>query len=179
MSNDGDPRRVRELRETAARKYLPEKVDLLLVAEAPPAEEDRYFYFEHVPSNDWLFLGVAEMLLGEKPSRTNKANMLAELKNRGTFLIDVKPYPADGSDLAMYVPDLVRRCAALKPRRIILIKATVFDAAYPPLVAAGLPVVNKRVYFPSTGRQSEFKEQFAEALMEIPKNERKGDIHEM
>lgn len=95
--------------------------------------------------------------------------MLAELRNRGTFLIDLKLDPADGSDLAMYVPDLVTRCAALKPRRIVLIKAPVFDAAYRPLLAAGLPVVNKRVYFPSTGRQSEFKRQFAEALMETPK----------
>jgi hypothetical protein len=67
------------------------------------------------------------------------------LKNRGTFLIDLKLDPADGSDLAMHVPDLVTRCAALKLRRIVPIKATVFDAAYRPLLAAGLPVVNKRV----------------------------------
>jgi hypothetical protein len=77
MSNDGDRRRVRELREAAARKYLPERVDLLLVAEAPPAADDRYFYFEHVQSNDWLFLGVAEVLLGEKPIRVAKASVLA------------------------------------------------------------------------------------------------------
>jgi hypothetical protein len=93
--------------------------------------------------------------------------VLAELKNRGTFLIDLKLHPVDGSDLAVYVPDLVTRCAALKPRRIVLIKATVFDAAYRPLLAAGLPVINQRVYFPSTARQTEFKKQFAEALMDL------------
>jgi hypothetical protein len=60
------------LREAAARKYIPKRVDLLLVAEAPPAADDRYFYFEHVHSDDWLFLGVAEVLLGEKPGRATK-----------------------------------------------------------------------------------------------------------
>ena len=125
MSKDGDRRRVRELRDAAARKYLPERVDLLLVAEAPPAADDRYFYFEHVHSHDWLFLGVAEVLLGDKPGRATKASTLAELKNRGTFLIDLKLDPADSSDLAMHVPDLVARCAALRPRRIVLIKAPI------------------------------------------------------
>jgi hypothetical protein len=39
---------ARELCETAARRYRPERIDLLLVAEAPPPADDRYFYFEHV-----------------------------------------------------------------------------------------------------------------------------------
>src|SRR5436190_24182687 len=33
-------------RQEAARKYRPKTIRLLLVAEAPPEEENRYFYFE-------------------------------------------------------------------------------------------------------------------------------------
>jgi hypothetical protein len=165
MSTGEDRRRMRELREMAARKYRPEQVDLLLVAEAPPAANARYFYFEDVQSNDWLFRGVAEVLLREQPARATKASMLEELKNRGVFLIDLKPDPVDGSALKLYVDDLVRRCADLKPRRIVLIKVTVYNTAYQRLRAEGLPV-DKRVYFPSTGRQIQFKTQFADAMNE-------------
>ena len=56
------------------------------------------------------------------------------------FLIDLKPDPVDGSPLAPYVPALLDRIAELRPERIIVIKADVFDAAYPALSAAGLPV---------------------------------------
>mgnify|MGYP001065748049 CR=1 FL=1 len=127
-------------------------------AEAPPAADDRYFYFEHVTAHDWLFVGVAEVLLGRKPSRSEKAGTLTRLREMGVFLIDLKLDPADGSSLAKHVPDLVSRCRILKPERIILVKATVFDAAYGPLRAAGLPVIDHRVYFPSTGRQARFRE---------------------
>ena len=116
-------------------------------------------------SDDWLFIGVAEVVLGQKPDRSDKAKVLAQLRDRGVFLIDLKQDPADGSGLKNHTPDLVSRCALLKPRRIILIKATVFDVAHGPLRAAGLPVVNKRVYFPSTGRQKDFRKQFTEALV--------------
>lgn len=162
----GDQRRkhLRERRDAAARKYMPERIDPLLVAEAPPVADDRYFYFENPTSNDWLFTGVAEVLLGRKPGKADKTSALARLRDRGVYLIDLKLDPVDGSDLKYHTPYLVSRCALLRPRRIILIKATVFDAAYESLKMAGLPVVNKRVYFPSTGRQKDFKKQFVEAL---------------
>ena len=159
---------VRERREAAALKYKPSKINLLLVAEAPPSADDRYFYFDHVTIHDWLYLGVTEILLSNNRSRSNKAMGLAELRESGVFLIDLKLDPMDGSRLQSYVPELISRCRTLNPKRIILIKATVFDAAYDALKAAELPVVNKRIYFPSTGRQGEFRHQFREALsMEI------------
>ncbi|MFO1113894.1 MAG: hypothetical protein U1E38_07135 [Rhodospirillales bacterium] len=168
MDDRSNLRRVRDLREIAALKYRPEKIDLLLIAEAHPAEKSRYFYFEHVSSNDWLFVGIAEILLGERPSRTNKIYFLSKLKQLGVFLIDVKPDPVDGTDLSAHIPDLIGRCAALEPNHIILIKANVYDLAYLPLANAGFPIINKRIYFPSTGRQADFRKQFSEALEEIP-----------
>jgi hypothetical protein len=39
-------------RDAAARRYRPETIQLLLIAEAPPSALDRYFYFEDVPDHD-------------------------------------------------------------------------------------------------------------------------------
>jgi hypothetical protein len=68
--------------------------------------------------------------------------------------------------LYQFVPGLVERCRELHPRRIVLIKATVFDAAYPALKNAGLPVSSVRVPFPGSGRQRQFLEAFERAVSE-------------
>ena len=157
-------------RASAAEKYRPKKIDLSLVAETPPKELDRYFYFESVESHDWLFRHVFEVLFSVIPNRSAKTSWLNELKKRGIFLIDLKPDPLDKSNLKDHVDDLVRRCKELRPRRIILIKATVYKTAYEHLFKAGLPVIDQQVNFPSTGQQNKFREQFAKALAAVPAN---------
>jgi hypothetical protein len=104
------------------------------------------------------------MLLGETPDRARKQEGLAALQEAGVFLIDLKPDPLDNQPLRSWVPDLLRRCRALMPERIILIKASVFDAAYGALAAAGLPVVTIRVPFPGSGQQRRFESAFRTAL---------------
>ncbi|MGV7586324.1 hypothetical protein PJI74_01150 [Mycobacterium kansasii] len=156
---------VRQRRAAAAARYRPEKVRLLLVAQAPPDADDRYFYFTDVSTQDSLFRSVARAILPNcEPTRDNKAAVLTELRDRGVFLIDLKPDPVDGSDLSPYVPALLARIAELAPERIVLIKADVYDAAYPALAAAGLPVSRVRVPFPSFGQQKAFAEAFGRAL---------------
>jgi hypothetical protein len=76
---DDEQLRARRPRERAARKYRPDVVKLLLVAEAPPAALDRYFYFEDVPRHDPLFRYVARSIVKTEPTRTNKAELLARL----------------------------------------------------------------------------------------------------
>lgn len=153
-------------RRAAAERYKPRKVRLLLVAEAPPCDLDRYFYFEDVAEHDWLFRYVYEGLTGKKPERSRKAEHLAELKRMGVFLIDLheenvsKPSQAR---LRPEVPGLIRRCRALKPERIVLIKHSVHDAAYEPLREAGLPVIDERIPFPASGQQKKFLESFGRA----------------
>ena len=159
--------RARKRREVAARKFQPGKVRLLLVAEAPPRADDRYFYFEDVASHDWLFRGVVEVLFGQKPSRTDKPILLSRLKNSGVFLIDLKLDPVDGSPLNGHVPGLVSRCQRLRPKYIVLIKASVYDAAYHVLRDFGLPVIDKRIPFPSTGQQGRFHRQFGAAVRAV------------
>lgn len=156
---------VRRRRAVAAERYRPGKVRLLLIAQAPPSDDDRYFYFTDVAQHDWLFRAVVRAVLPDaEPTRSNKAALLAQLRDRGVFLIDLKPDPVDGSDLSPYVPALLDRMVELEPERIILIKADVFDAAYPALAAAGLPVSKVRIPFPSSGRQREFAVAFGRAL---------------
>jgi hypothetical protein len=151
-------------RQRAAVRYKPDRVDLLLVAEAPPEETARYFYFEDVREHDALFRYICRGVLKREATRENKRELLSELRDRGVFLIDLKETPWTGGRHRDYLPALVGRCHELEPRRIILIKAPVFDAAYQALVDAGLPVVDVRIPFPASGRQREFERAFERAL---------------
>ncbi|GAB2935873.1 hypothetical protein GCM10027047_35710 [Rhodococcus aerolatus] len=160
----------RHRRALAAERYRPLSVSCLLVAEAPPAAPDRYFYYEDVPTNDWLFQYVALGVFGAKPSRTphDKARHLRMLRDRGYFLIDACEDPVSEQGLAGCVPGLVERARALRPDRVILIKTTVFDVANNALLSAGLPVVQERIPFPSSGQQRNFERAFARALVAPP-----------
>ena len=161
--------RARRRRYRAARRYRPENVQLLLVAEAPPASLDRYFYFPDVRAHDSLFRHVASEILRREPSRENKAELLRLLRDAGVFLIDLKLDPTDGSPLAGHVPSLLRRVRRLQPDKVILIKATVYDAAYRPLRDAGFPVVDVRVPFPGSGQQARFRKAFRTARRKRPR----------
>jgi hypothetical protein len=65
--------RALRARQRAVKRYKPDVVRLLLVAEAPPQELERYFYFTDVQEQDSLFRYVAREILGIEPSRSNKA----------------------------------------------------------------------------------------------------------
>lgn len=161
-------RKARERRGRAAQRFKPSRVELLLVAEAPPGALERYFYFPEITEHDSLFRYVARSILERQPTRTNKAELLGELCDRGVFLIDLKRDPVDGTPLSDHVPDLVKRIDRLDPTKIILIKATVYDVAYARLAEAGHPVVDERVPFPASGQQRRFEEAFARALRRNP-----------
>jgi hypothetical protein len=163
VPSDREQARARRAQEAA--KYKPNVIDLLLVAEAPPGSFDRYFYFDDVRAQDSLFRYVCRGVLGQEPTREGKAELLGALRDRGVFLIDLQEEPVDGTPLREFVPGLVDRCCALNPRKIILIKTTVFDAAHGALKRAGLPVSPERIPFPGSGRQRQFEVAFRRALM--------------
>lgn len=159
---------ARRRREQAAARYRPEVVRLLLVAEAPPSELDRYFYFEDVGTHDGLFRYVVKTVLDEEPSRSGKARQLAALRDRGVYLIDLKIDPKIGDErLGAYVEDLVARAVALDPSYLITIKANVCTLCQGPLRDAGLHVSDERLPFPSTGRQGDFETKMKRALRAI------------
>lgn len=153
-------------RREAAERFRPESIELLLVAEAPPRVKDRYFYFGGVSEHDSLFRYVVHGLFGEFSDRGAKEGWLERLQQAGVFLVDVAEEPAGADVLASHVSGLVERCRLLRPVHVILIKATVYDAAFLPLRRAGLPVVDKRIPFPGCGQQTGFVVAFREALIE-------------
>lgn len=161
-------------------RFRPDQVRLLLVAEAPPAASDRYFYFPTVGQHDSLFRYVVRLLLGVEPSRANKIPTLARLRDLGVYLVDVSQNPiAEGDDY--WVETLIRRVSRLDPDHVILIKATVFDRCYVRLASAGLPVVNVRVPFPGSGQQAKFETAFRRALRMVgwrrPAQRREPDVY--
>jgi len=152
-------------RKMAARKYQPKRIRLLLIAESPPADEARYFYFEDVDTADYLFEEVCGVLFGGKPQH-DKVPYLKELRRRGIFLVDLKPdAPRQREKLGPYVAPFLLNVEMLAPKSIILIKADVYDAAYSAMKEAGLPVVDVRIPFPSTGQQVDFRQKFRQALV--------------
>lgn len=154
-------------RQAAAARYKPKKINLLLAAEAPPCTPDRYFYFEHVDRHDWLFRYVWEGLMNDKPDRSRKAEHLATLRDVGVYVLDLHEETVSQPSLAALrpcVPGLLDRCRELKPGHIALIKSSVFDVAFEPLRAAGLPVIDERIPFPASGQQKKFLDSFRRAV---------------
>jgi hypothetical protein len=152
-------------RRVAASRYRPNRVRLLLIAESPPADAARYFYFDDVTEADDLFEQVAGVMFEEQPTH-RKEPFLRELRRRGVYLIDLKPdAPRHGEPLAPYVAPLVLNIGPLAPEAIVLITADVYDAAYRELKKAGLPVVDVRIPWPATGHEVEFRQRFRQAVV--------------
>lgn len=159
-----------ENRKLAAKKYQPDKIKLLLIAEAPPKSEDRYFYYENVTEQDSLFRYVVRCVLNTEPIRDQKAEQLNALKNAGVFLIDSVTIPLQkGEKLKDFInkDSLVSRCQNLNPQAIVLIKANVYDEVFDALKNEGLPVVDERIPFPGSGQQTRFVNSFNSALRKI------------
>jgi hypothetical protein len=170
-----DRRDAAARRQSAASRYQPEAVRLLLVAETPPTALDRYFYFDDVSSHDGLFRYVTKLVLGATADRGDKSAALARLRDEGVFLIDTKPDPYDTRPLSDLAGELVDRCRVLAPDHIILIKTSVYDAAFTALRNAGLPVVDRRVPFPGSGQQRRFEAEFALALADTAEDQGETD----
>jgi type I site-specific restriction-modification system R (restriction) subunit len=82
-------RRARDRRNRWSRRFRPELVETLLLAEAPPSTLDRYFYFPVVTSQDSLFREVVRAVLNLEPTRSDKTERLRQLKDRGVYRADL------------------------------------------------------------------------------------------
>lgn len=161
--------------ETARRKYQPENVKVVFIAEAAPDSVERFFYYEDVREKDYLFLGIIGVIYPEikehfiKQSRDPKIkeNILNQFQNDGYFLLDLFELPkslnADNENQAIskLIDKLEKIC--LPETIVILIKANVYDIAYNGLKRK-FNVINKRIDFPSSGHQTKFHVKFKEAL---------------
>lgn len=172
--------------EKSRNKYKPAKIKLLLVAEAPPKSVEHFFYFENVDSRDFLYIGVIKAILGSceniKLIRRKKKEILNLLKKYGVYLMDLSPEPIDGFKAEKYKDNFLavlkaEKCIDKLTCLVILIKVNVYDCLFCSLKNNNYNVIDKRICFPSCGRQKQFHTSFIEALSHYPSiNELKEDI---
>lgn len=165
------------------RQWQPDPVRLLLIGESAPSDAGdpsarRFFYADSLSSRDSLFRAVVEAVLDEPhlDSQTaTKAPWLAQLRDRGVFLIDVVPYPVNGMDSAerrrvrrASVPGCVERAAALNPEGIIVCHKPSFELLRQPLHAAGLPLLHDTaIPFPLGNWRRDFVQGFRAAYRKL------------
>ena len=166
--------------EIARRKYKPEEIKYLLIAEAPPDENsDRFFYFEDVKEKDSLFLETMKVLYpgdytDPKTVRKKKKQFLNKFKENGFYLIDstnqpmpdlkrhhkIKLIKASLATLIKKVKNLVN-----EDTKIILIASTVYEVCNEPLRNENINVINEEmINFPGTGGQRKFREKMTRLL---------------
>jgi len=155
-------------RSQAAAEYKPDKTRVLFIAEAPPNDEDRYFYFEDVPRNDWLWIAVMKALFRSewgrtKEERIRKAWWLRRFQGIGCWLIDAVKEPLSGGHkhrvavIRASSAAFVSEVRAIAPEQVVLIKSTVYEALFCTLSDEGFAVANDRALpFPASNHQVEF-----------------------
>ena len=170
--------------ESARKKFLPDHIKILFVAEAPPAlDSQRFFYFVPVMDGDTLFLEMMKVLypdefLSTRNTRQRKGEFLTRFQNDGFYLIDAcrLPLPKRASPskkkriICADLPFLKAKLAQLKKlnrlrsdTKIILIGRPVYDVCL--LALKNFHVVNSdMIDFPATGRQKEFRQKLAALL---------------
>lgn len=168
--------------ETARQFYKPDRIKYLLIAEAAPDNLDRFFYYTDVFKHDDLFLGISRVLFPSlkdehlikrrRRDSTIKKIMLEKFKSEGFYLLDLSELPLSllSSSLNSQVPSLIKRIKPIinKDTKIILIKTTVYDAAFSFLLKEGIKnVIDSRISFPGSGQQAKFYVEFTEALRKV------------
>lgn len=164
------------------RQYRPQgDIDVLFIAEAPPADPARFFYFDHVEGHDWLYLALMRCLFDDAREteasqlREDKPDYLARFQADGYYLLDASaaPIPQGTSQtgkrrtLRNSLDQLLARVheVAGADTRVVLISRSVFDVCAQPLRDAGFRVVNSEMIdFPASGRQTHFTRKLHAAL---------------
>lgn len=163
-------------------KYQPEHVKLLFIAEAPPEDITRYFYYEDVKTNDALFLNIVRVIYPEFQEvdhiRKNKRALLSQLKDGGYYLIDALPEPVTlklsssqrkkliSQNKEILIKE-VKKLLVKNPRmKVILVKSTVYDALNGDFLQNEIPVLNNdiKLPFPSQGHCTDFRTRLTRLL---------------
>ncbi len=162
--------RTRDTYISVRERYQPERTRLAIVAESPPAS-GRYFYDETGPTTQPLFAAVMQQL-GLQPATKHEG--LRALQQKGWVLVDATYQPVNALDTSSRDAAIVRDYTllrddlrALAPERVVLIKANVCLLLESKLIADGFRVINagRTIYFPSHGKQRDFRRQFAEIVL--------------
>ncbi len=146
-----------------------------------PLASGKYFYDPKGSAKEPLFAAIM-LQLGLSP--TTKEIGLHELQQKGWVLVDATYQPVDklakdashdrDAVIARDYPLLRDDLISLMPNRsipLVLIKANVCRILEPLLLKDGFRVLNggKAIYFPSHGRQTDFRNQFGAVVSGLPK----------
>ncbi|MDQ5823117.1 MAG: hypothetical protein M3441_02775 [Chloroflexota bacterium] len=175
-----------EKREKAREKYKPNPIEVLFIAEAPPGDDDRFFYYEDVKAHDWLYLGLMKILYGVRETSTlrqMKKDYLACFCEHGFYLMDAckKSMPRGArtnekkriltaalDELIESLKELEQSSQFSKSTPVILIAAPVFSACQDALKSAGYNILNNRaVYFPSTRWINSYEQEMRPLLDDL------------
>ena len=159
--------------EATRAKYRPDHVRWLFIGEAPPDSVDRFFYYEHVPAQDSLFLSLMRVLYPSdcgaadpKVLRSKKPALLARFRSDGCYLEDATPAPLPDQNpnqkqkvLRANLPGLLGRLEPLRhdSPKVFLISSNVYTICAGPLREDAWDVRNNQaVPFPGSSGQTKF-----------------------
>ncbi|MDO1445999.1 hypothetical protein Q0590_07030 [Rhodocytophaga aerolata] len=167
----------------ARKKYLPSKVKLLFITEAPPTpDRNRYFFFEQVKQGDSLFLELMKVLFTEevasfdtvKALRAEKVYFLERFQSVGFHLIHASDMPLPNTTATerrntyrANLPVLMKQIDSSggKSIPIVLVSAVVYEACFEGLVESGYQVINETmIEFPNSGQQINFRRKLTALL---------------
>ena len=155
----------------AAARYAPKRVRVVLVAEAPPCERERHFYFEDAGAPDTLWLETMKAAFGDllpkaaKQTRAEKALWLRRFADAGGVMLDVvQDGLPDGMSererdarICAAAPGAAARIATLQPELVVLVKKSVWEGFSPAARDARLPLRQPGpIPFPGSGNQGRF-----------------------
>lgn len=135
-------------------QHRPPRVRLLLIGESAPdpaGADRRFFYAPILTQHDNLFRGVVEALYGTSPGckGDEKGPWLRRLKDDGTYLIDLVPFPVNKLTERLrraarreHAPECVSRARALDPLGVVVCHAPSFDDLAEPMRRAGVPLLH-------------------------------------
>lgn len=164
----------------ARRKYRPDRINLLFIAEAPPSTtSNRFFYFGSVRTGDSLFLEIMKVLYKDdfqsiKELRKRKPEFLKRFKEDGFYLIDACDEPMNDNNAHAKIkrcrealPFLIKKLKKLatKETSIILISKSVFEACLCFLKENRFNILNKSFLpFPGSGQQKIFRRKLSRLI---------------
>lgn len=170
--------------EKLRKSYLPSKIKVLFIAEAKPDADDRFFYYEKVETDDYLYLHLMYALYGMTKGdvrylRDHKAEFLNRFKEDGYYLVDavdeIKPPMSSRKRTKLIKSNAENKIAEISEllaeygdqnAKVVLIKGTVFDGLYD-LMKSDFDIINVKVPFPSNGQQTNFLTQMKKVVREL------------
>lgn len=163
--------------ESARNAFKPSAIKMLFIAEAPPEDVERFFYYPHVKKDDWLYLAIVKALTKCKNDyiiskfRNHKQEILQLMQQDGIYLMDLCPVPLSKGGFAakFHKQDFMHRLenesyVDKSTTQIILVKANVYDCLYEELKERNYCVQNQRLPFPSSGQQQKFANNMRKIL---------------